>query len=100
MNDNNPMEQPSGISKQEIWVTISVLLVVGILVLTCCIKMDIQSNWLKHDAIVNPDIVKYMRECIQVATFVVMPSLSLLLILSARLIWKLSKKLDKQYSIQ
>jgi hypothetical protein len=29
-----------------------------------------------------------------------MPSLSLLLILSARLIWKLSKKLDKQYSIQ
>jgi hypothetical protein len=81
-------------SKREARAIALVLLAVGILALSLCVKWYIQSDWLKPGAAVNPDVINAMKGCIRVATFIIIPSLAFLLVLSSRLIWTLSKKLD------
>ncbi|HEV2435333.1 MAG TPA: hypothetical protein VG077_04985 [Verrucomicrobiae bacterium] len=78
-----------------------IFLVVAILSLVFCIKWYVQSDWLKPGAAINLDIVSAMRGMIRVATFVIIPALSILLILSSRLIWKLSNCLggDKRSNV-
>ena len=89
-DDSAPKKQTS---KREARAIALVLLAIGILALSLCVKWYIQSDWLKPGAAVNPDEISAMRGCIKVATFVVIPSLAILLVLSSRLIWTLSKKL-------
>jgi hypothetical protein len=95
MNNNDATTQKKKkISKRDVRASALVLLAVAILCLIFCIKWYVQSDWLKPGANINPDTVNAMRGMIRVAAFVIIPALSILLILSSRLIWKLSSKLD------
>jgi hypothetical protein len=90
-NDAAPKKR---ISRREVRVSALILLAVAILCLIFCVKWYVQSDWLKPEAAINPDVLNTMRGMIRVATFVIIPSLSILLIISSRLIWTLSNKLD------
>jgi len=96
MKDNDLTIQ-KWISRREVRASALIMLVVAILSLICCVKWYVQSDWLKPRAALDPDVVNDMRWIIRIAAFVVIPALSILLILSSRLIWKLSNKLgDKK----
>jgi hypothetical protein len=90
-NDAAPKKR---ISRREVRASALILLAVAILCLIFCVKWYVQSDWLKPEAAINPDVLNTMRGMIRVATFVIIPSLSILLIISSRLIWTLSNKLD------
>jgi hypothetical protein len=90
-NDAAPKKR---ISRREVRASALILLAVAILCLIFCIKWYAQNDWLKPEAAINPDVLNAMRGMIRVATFVIIPSLSILLIISSRLIWTLSNKLD------
>jgi hypothetical protein len=95
MNNNDAAtKKQKRISKREVRASALILLAVAILALIFCTKWFVQSDWLKPGAALNPDIVNAMRGMIRVATFVIIPALSTLLIWSSRLIWTLSNKLD------
>jgi hypothetical protein len=67
---------------------------VAILSLIVCVAAYFKSDWLKPGVALNPDTVNDMRILIKSATFIIIPSMSVLLIFSSCLIWKLSNKLD------
>lgn len=66
--------------------------------LILCVAAYFKSDWLKPGAALNPDTVNHMRILIKTAIFIVIPALSILIILSSYLIWKLSNKLDDDKS--
>jgi len=97
MNNNDmTIQKEKQISKREVRGSALILFAVGIFCLTYCVYAYIKSDYLQSGAALNPDTVNTMREIIKVASFVVIPALSVLLILSSRLIWKLSNKLDAE----
>ena len=71
---------------------------IGVLCLALCIKVYIKGSFLEAGAPIdpNPQMIESMRVMIRSASFGIIPGLSVLLFISAFLLWVASKKFDAE----
>jgi hypothetical protein len=94
MNDSQvATKKESSVNKRKAKICAIAIVALAILALALCIHVFFNSNYLKTGSAFNADLVNDMRMIIKVATFIVIPGLSILLILSSRLIWQLCKEI-------
>ena len=84
------------LSKREARLAALVFLIVAILGLGSCIRAYFYSGFLVDGSAFNAVMVHDMRMIIKVGTFWVLPALSILLILSSCVIWRLTGQIDNE----
>jgi hypothetical protein len=84
------------ISKRQAKVSALIILVLAVFCLANCIYLGVKSAWLMPDALVNSKQIRDMKCALLAASFIIVPALSIMLILSARIIWKLSNRLENE----
>ena len=94
MNANHN-QKPTDPSKLKARISAIALIAVAIFALFTCTYWYFKNNFLKIGGPFNADMVNAMRMIIKVSDFWIIPCLSILLILSSLLIWKLSNRLEK-----
>lgn len=94
MNDDQAVtKRRKPVSKREARIAALIFVAIAILGLASCIHGYFKSSFLVDGSASNADMVHDMRMLIKVATFIVIPGLSILLILSSVYIWRLSKEI-------
>jgi hypothetical protein len=69
------------------------LFALSVLNLIMCARWYLGDSWLRPEAPTNPAQIGDMKKLIIVAMFFVLPILSLLIMMSSRVIWKLSNQI-------
>jgi hypothetical protein len=82
------------ISKRTSKILALTIFAVAIFALSSSVNCYFRSDYLNPKIPLDPDIIGTMRSIIRVETFEIMPSMSVMLILCAHLIWKLSNRID------
>lgn len=93
MNSENITTQKR-ISKLNARLSAALLFLAAVISLILCIHAYFKGSFLDTGSAFSPELVNDMRMIIKVAVFIVIPALSILLIFSSRLIWRLSKELN------
>jgi hypothetical protein len=86
-------KRPSSVSRRKAKFYAVSCFGVAVISLVGCIHGYLRGSFLKSGSAFNAELVDDMRVIIKVATFIVIPGLSILLIFCSRLIWKLSKEI-------
>jgi membrane protein YdbS with pleckstrin-like domain len=94
--NNNDVTTQKQMSKRKVRTAALMLFAPAALCLIFCIKAYFTGNYLHDRVPLNLDEAAIVMKMIRCAIFLVMPALSVLLILSSRLIWRLSNKLDDE----
>jgi hypothetical protein len=83
------------LSRRKVRISALMLLAAAVLSLGQCAYVFFNQNFLKSGSAYNPVLVNDMRVMINVANDIVIPGLSILLVFSSHLIWRLSNKIEE-----
>jgi hypothetical protein len=97
-NDEAVTQKQKWITKRKARFYALSLIVPAILCLIFSVKTYFTGSYLRVGAPLDPDQVVIMVKMLKCAIFGLMPSLSILMIMCSRLIWKLSNQLNNENS--
>jgi hypothetical protein len=89
------MQKKKVITKREAKVYALVFLIFSIFCLVTCVYVYLHCWYLKPGAVLRPDVVEDMRQMIFIQAFIIIPAISVLLMVSSRIIWKLCRLTDE-----